>query len=191
MRCGVSDSYMLLVSRWGAGYQIVTCCWSRDEDCGVSDGYMLLVSRWGAGYQIVTAARGSLFADIFSWEAVLHVSGADSQKWLTTSIQTSGLSAVCCTRLVRHSHVTLPPSSHPSPPSRSSFFRLFTHPGAIMFSGSRREVNSTWYSEIEEPIKSREKHYSLVLYILTLVVPPDGSSPISVLRRQDEPVLVV
>ena len=22
----------------------------------------------------------------------------------------------------------------------------------------------TWYSEIEEPIKSREKHYSLVLY---------------------------
>ena len=24
---------------------------------------------------------------------------------------------------------------------------------------------STWYPEIEEPIKSREKHYSLVLYI--------------------------
>ena len=33
------------------------------------------------------------------------------------------------------------------------------------FSGSRQEVNSTWYSEIEGPIKSREKHYSLVLYI--------------------------
>ena len=33
--------------------------------------------------------------------------------------------------------------------------------------GSRQEVNSTWYPEIEEPIKSREKHYSLVLYILT------------------------
>ena len=32
--------------------------------------------------------------------------------------------------------------------------------------GSRQEVNSTWYPEIEEPIKSREKHYSLVLYIL-------------------------
>ena len=27
-------------------------------------------------------------------------------------------------------------------------------------------MNSTWYPEIEEPIKSREKHYSLVLYIL-------------------------
>ena len=37
-------------------------------------------------------------------------------------------------------------------------------------SGSRQEVNSTWYPEIEEPIKSREKHYSLVLYILILVI---------------------
>ena len=37
---------------------------------------------------------------------------------------------------------------------------------AIFSAGSRQEVNSTWYSEIEEPIKSREKHYSLVLYIL-------------------------
>ena len=34
------------------------------------------------------------------------------------------------------------------------------------FSGNRQEVNSTWYPEIEEPIKSREKHYSLVLCIL-------------------------
>ena len=34
-------------------------------------------------------------------------------------------------------------------------------------SGSRQEVNITWYPEIEEPIKSREKRYSLVLYILT------------------------
>ena len=34
------------------------------------------------------------------------------------------------------------------------------------FSGNRQEVNSTWYPEIEEPIKSREKHYSLVVYIL-------------------------
>ena len=35
------------------------------------------------------------------------------------------------------------------------------------------EVNSTWYPEIEEPIKSREKHYSLVLYTLTvdIIVP--------------------
>ena len=38
--------------------------------------------------------------------------------------------------------------------------------GIFFFSGSRQEVNSTWYPEIEEPIKSREKHYSLVLYIL-------------------------
>ena len=37
---------------------------------------------------------------------------------------------------------------------------------AIFFSGNRQEVNSTWYPQIEEPIKSREKHYSLVLYIL-------------------------
>ena len=29
-------------------------------------------------------------------------------------------------------------------------------------------MNSTWYPEIEEPIKSREKHYSLVLYILSV-----------------------
>ena len=28
------------------------------------------------------------------------------------------------------------------------------------------EVNSTWYSENEEPIKSRESYYSLLLYIL-------------------------
>ena len=34
----------------------------------------------------------------------------------------------------------------------------------IFSPGSRQEVNSTWYPEIEEPIKSREKHYSLVLY---------------------------
>ena len=34
------------------------------------------------------------------------------------------------------------------------------------FSGNRQEVNSTWFPEIEEPIKSHEKHYSLVLYIL-------------------------
>ena len=27
-------------------------------------------------------------------------------------------------------------------------------------------VNITWYSDIEEPIKSGEKHYSLVSYIL-------------------------
>ena len=39
------------------------------------------------------------------------------------------------------------------------------------FSGSRQEVNITWYPEIEEPIKSREKHYSLVLYILMFVIP--------------------
>ena len=43
----------------------------------------------------------------------------------------------------------------------------------IFFSpGSRQEVNSTWYPEIEEPIKSREKHYSLVLYILILHIHP-------------------
>ena len=34
------------------------------------------------------------------------------------------------------------------------------------FSGNRQEVNSTWYPGIAEPIKSREKHYSLVLYVL-------------------------
>ena len=43
---------------------------------------------------------------------------------------------------------------------------------AIFFSGNRQEVNSTWYPEIEEPIKSREKHYSLVLYILNPHNPP-------------------
>ena len=45
---------------------------------------------------------------------------------------------------------------------------------AIFSSRSRQEVNSTWYSEIEEPIKSREKHYSHVLYILksfVMVIP--------------------
>ena len=31
-------------------------------------------------------------------------------------------------------------------------------------------MNSTWYPEIEEPIKSREKHYSLVLYILKVFI---------------------
>ena len=36
--------------------------------------------------------------------------------------------------------------------------------------GSRQEVNSIWYPEIEEPIKSREKHYSLVLYILIIII---------------------
>ena len=41
---------------------------------------------------------------------------------------------------------------------------------AIFSTGSRQEVNSTWYPEIEEPIKSREKHYSLVLYILKKVI---------------------
>ena len=41
---------------------------------------------------------------------------------------------------------------------------------AILFSGNRQEVNSTWYPEIEEPIKSREKHYSLVLYILKVYI---------------------
>ena len=45
--------------------------------------------------------------------------------------------------------------------SRDIFFSL----------GSRQEVNSTRYPEIEEPIKSREKHYSLVLYILKLCIP--------------------
>ena len=38
---------------------------------------------------------------------------------------------------------------------------------AIFFSGNRQEVNSTWFPEIGEPIKSREKQYSLVLCILT------------------------
>ena len=37
---------------------------------------------------------------------------------------------------------------------------------AIFFIGSRQEVNITWYPEIEEPMKLREKHYSLVLYML-------------------------
>ena len=41
---------------------------------------------------------------------------------------------------------------------------------AIFSAGSRQEVNSTWYPEIEEPIKSHEKHYSLVLYILTIFI---------------------
>ena len=31
----------------------------------------------------------------------------------------------------------------------------------IFSSESRQEVNIPWYSEIDEPIKSREKHYSL------------------------------
>ena len=35
-----------------------------------------------------------------------------------------------------------------------------------IFSGSRQEVNSTWYSKIEEPIKLCKEHYSFVLYIL-------------------------
>ena len=35
----------------------------------------------------------------------------------------------------------------------------------FFFSGNRQEVNSTWYPEIEEPIKSREKHlFTGVLY---------------------------
>ena len=38
------------------------------------------------------------------------------------------------------------------------------------FSGNRQEVNSNWYPEIGEPIKSRGKHYSLVLYILKMFV---------------------
>ena len=32
-------------------------------------------------------------------------------------------------------------------------------------SGGRQETNITWYSEIEEPIKLREKYYCLVLYM--------------------------
>ena len=40
----------------------------------------------------------------------------------------------------------------------------------IFSPGSRQEVNSTWYPEIEEPIKSREKHYSLVLYIPMTII---------------------
>ena len=35
-----------------------------------------------------------------------------------------------------------------------------------ILSRNRQEVNSTWYPQIEKPIKSRKKHYSLVLYIL-------------------------
>ena len=35
-------------------------------------------------------------------------------------------------------------------------------------SKNRQEVNSTWYPKIEKPIKSCKKHYSLVLYILTI-----------------------
>ena len=42
----------------------------------------------------------------------------------------------------------------------------------IFSSGSRQEVNITWYPEIDEPIKSRGKHYSLVLYILTPFIVP-------------------
>ena len=41
---------------------------------------------------------------------------------------------------------------------------------AILSAGSCQEVNSTWYPEIEEPIKSREKHYSTVLYILIIII---------------------
>ena len=150
---------------------------------------LLLVSRWGAGCQVVTVAKMLILCRHFQLGRRITCLRSGFTKMVTTSIQTSGLSAVYCTRLVRHSHVTLRPSSHPSPPSCSSFFRLFTHPGAIMFSGSRR--NSTWYSEIEDQSNRAQSTFSLVLYILTLVVPPDGSSPISVLRRQDEPVLVV
>ena len=47
----------------------------------------------------------------------------------------------------------------------------------IFFSGNRQEVNSTWYPEIEELIKSREKHYSLVLYILNPHNPPKLGAP--------------
>ena len=50
----------------------------------------------------------------------------------------------------------------------------------IFSAGSRQEVNSTWYPEIEEPIKSREKHYLLVLYILKL----DVATAIPWLRKQ-------
>ena len=52
--------------------------------------------------------------------------------------------------------------------------------GFFFFSGSRQEVNSTWYPEIEEPIKSHEKHYSLVLYILIYVIhsPEEQISPL-------------
>ena len=42
--------------------------------------------------------------------------------------------------------------------------------GRHFLSGNRQEVNSTWYPEIEERIKSREKHYSLVLYILNIYI---------------------
>ena len=49
----------------------------------------------------------------------------------------------------------------------SDEMRLASH---CFFSGCRQEVNSTWYSEIEEPIKSREKHYSLVVYMLLIII---------------------
>ena len=45
-------------------------------------------------------------------------------------------------------------------PSRSVEVNIYR------YSPTLTEVNITWYSEIEEPIKSHEKHYSLVLYIL-------------------------
>ena len=43
--------------------------------------------------------------------------------------------------------------------SRAIFFER--KPPAL----NNRAVNITWYPEIEEPIKLREKHYSPVLYI--------------------------
>ena len=36
--------------------------------------------------------------------------------------------------------------------------------------------HSTWHSEIEEPIKSREKHFSLVLYILKTYIHNNGQT---------------
>ena len=47
------------------------------------------------------------------------------------------------------------------------YFLIIRGSRATFFSGNRQEVNSTWYPEIEEPIKWREKHYSLVLCILS------------------------
>ena len=48
--------------------------------------------------------------------------------------------------------------------------------------GSNKEVNSTWYPEIEEPIQSRENHYSLALYILIILIVHTLCGPIRVIQ---------
>ena len=125
-------------------------------------GYFVQVGVNGSGSAMQECLGQCCSLDAGGWRMWWRVAHFDC----TVISQYSGKLLYTCTSMAWDSQTLDIVLVYTTVPKWLFYFLIKWGSRSIFLSGNHREVNSTWYPEIEEPIKSREKHYSLVLYIL-------------------------